>query len=314
TAGETAAMAGGAATTAPEAAATAAAGAATGAGAEESVRHIPELPVDAHPALFAGRTNGFVDFSEDVSAKDLRAAVAEGFRGAELAKRFTPATMGPVQGKLETVNTVAVVAAATGATIAETGTTTWRPPYAPVTLGALAGRAFEPVRYSPMQPWHEAHGAGPLVAGAWIRPDRYRDAAAEAAGRLRGGGGGGGERPRARRHHRRHPDRQAGPARARRAQAARPAVRQQVVQAGDRPGPLRRHVRRGRRGARRRGDRPARRGALPDEHHLLGRGHDLGMGRELAADRAPGLAGARGRRGPPPPPPARGRAPHPPPA
>ena len=128
----------------------------------------------------AGR-NGFVDFSEDVSAKDLRAAVAEGFRGAELAKRFTTATMGPLQGKLETVNTVAVVAAATGATIAETGTTTWRPPYVPVTLGALAGRAFEPVRYSPMQPWHDAHGAVPLVAGAWIRPDRYGDAAAEAA-------------------------------------------------------------------------------------------------------------------------------------
>ncbi|HEY7361093.1 MAG TPA: 2Fe-2S iron-sulfur cluster-binding protein [Streptosporangiaceae bacterium] len=174
-------MAGGAAATAPAAVTPVAAGAATGAGAEESVRHIPELPVDAHPELFAGRTNGFVDFSEDVSAKDLRAAVAEGFRGAELAKRFTTATMGPLQGKLETVNTVAVVAAATGATIAETGTTTWRPPYVPVTLAALAGRAFEPVRYSPMQPWHEAHGAVPLVAGAWIRPDRYGDAAAEAA-------------------------------------------------------------------------------------------------------------------------------------
>jgi sarcosine oxidase, subunit alpha len=141
---------------------------------------LPELPVDAHPELFAGRTNGFVDFSEDVSAKDLRAAVAEGFDGAELAKRFTTATMGPLQGKLETVNTVAVVAAATGASIAETGTTTWRPPYVPVTLGALAGRAFDPVRYSPMQPWHEAHGAVPLVAGAWIRPDRYGDPAAEA--------------------------------------------------------------------------------------------------------------------------------------
>ncbi len=166
---------------APGVASPAAPGLGTDAGAEASVGHIPELPVDEHPELFAGRTNGFVDFSEDVSAKDLRAAVAEGFDGPELAKRFTTATMGPVQGKLETVNTVAVVAAATGVTIAEAGTTTWRPPYAPVTLGALAGRAFEPVRYSPMQPWHDAHGAVPLVAGAWIRPDRYGDAAAEAA-------------------------------------------------------------------------------------------------------------------------------------
>ena len=141
---------------------------------------IPELPVYPHPELFAGRTHGFVDFSEDVSSKDLEAAVAEGYDSAELAKRFTTATMGPVQGKLETVNTVAVVARATGSSIAETGTTTWRPPYVPVTLGALAGQAFEPVRYSPMQPWHEAHGAVPLIAGAWIRPDGYGDPAAEA--------------------------------------------------------------------------------------------------------------------------------------
>ena len=59
------------------------------------------------------------------------------------------------------------------------GTTVWRPPYAPITLGALAGRRFEPVRYSPMQPWHDAHGARPLVAGDWIRPDHYGDPEAE---------------------------------------------------------------------------------------------------------------------------------------
>jgi len=141
---------------------------------------LPVLPVDAHPELFIGRTDGFVDFSEDVSAKDLRAAVAEGYDSVELAKRFTTATMGPLQGKLEAVNTVAVIATATGSSIAETGTTTWRPPYVPVSLGALAGPSFEPERYSPMQPWHEAHGAVPLVAGAWIRPDHYGDAAAEA--------------------------------------------------------------------------------------------------------------------------------------
>jgi sarcosine oxidase subunit alpha len=87
--------------------------------------------------------------------------------------------MGPAQGKLETVNAVAVVAEATRRSIADTGTTVWRPPYAPISLGALAGRMFEPVRYSPMQPWHEAHGARPLVAGDWIRPDHYGNPAAE---------------------------------------------------------------------------------------------------------------------------------------
>jgi sarcosine oxidase subunit alpha len=173
----------GSAAVAPWAAAGAEGGASRAAGAageDPGPVVIPELPVDAHPELFIGRTHGIVDFSEDVSSKDLESAVAEGFDSAELAKRFTTATMGPLQGKLESVNTVAVVARATGRSIADTGTTTWRPPYAPVTLGALAGPAFEPVRYSPMQPWHEAHGAVPLIAGAWIRPDRYGDPQAEA--------------------------------------------------------------------------------------------------------------------------------------
>jgi sarcosine oxidase subunit alpha len=141
---------------------------------------IPQLPVDAHPELFRARTHGIVDFCEDVSSKDIIAAVREGYDSIELAKRYTTATMGPTQGKIELVNAIAVTAEATGRTIADTGTTTWRPPYAPVTLGALAGRPLEPVRYSPMQPWHEAHHARPLVAGAWIRPDHYGDPQAEA--------------------------------------------------------------------------------------------------------------------------------------
>ncbi|HZD66543.1 MAG TPA: glycine cleavage T C-terminal barrel domain-containing protein, partial [Acidimicrobiales bacterium] len=142
---------------------------------------VPALPVADHPARFRGPTHGIVDFSEDVSSKDLHQAVAEGYDSIELLKRYTTATMGPAQGKLETVNAVAALAEASGRTIAETGTTVWRPPYAPITLGALAGRAFEPVRHSPMQPWHEAHGARALVAGQWIRPDHYGDPAAEVA-------------------------------------------------------------------------------------------------------------------------------------
>ncbi|HET9971037.1 MAG TPA: 2Fe-2S iron-sulfur cluster-binding protein [Streptosporangiaceae bacterium] len=140
---------------------------------------LPALPVYPHPELFRGQTHGIVDFSEDVSSRDLAGAVAEGFSGVELAKRFTTATMGPAQGKLETVNAVAVVAQAAGLSIAQAGTTTWRPPYVPVTLGALAGRPAEPERRSPMQDWHEAHGARPLLAGAWVRPDSYGDPAAE---------------------------------------------------------------------------------------------------------------------------------------
>jgi sarcosine oxidase, subunit alpha len=140
---------------------------------------IPELPLYEHPALFRGKTHGIVDYSEDVTSKDIVAAEKEGYDSIELVKRYTTVTMGPAQGKLESVNAVAIMAETTGRTIEETGTTVWRPPYSPITLGALAGRNFEPVRYSPMQSWHENRGAKPLVAGAWIRPDHYGDPASE---------------------------------------------------------------------------------------------------------------------------------------
>jgi len=140
---------------------------------------VPALEVVPHPALFRGRTHGMVDLSEDISSKDIVAAAREGYDSVELVKRYTTVTMGAAQGKLETVNAVAILAEATGRSITETGTTVWRPPHVPITLGALAGRISEPVRYSPMQPWHESHGAVPLVAGQWIRPDHYGDPAAE---------------------------------------------------------------------------------------------------------------------------------------
>jgi sarcosine oxidase subunit alpha len=140
---------------------------------------IPRLDPAGHPEIFAGATDGFVDYSEDIRGKDMAFAATEGYDSIELAKRYTTATMGPIQGKLEVVNAVAVHAAATQATIAETGTTTWRPPYAPITLGALAGRGDAAVRRSPMHDWHADHGARPLVAGQWIRPDHYGDPVAE---------------------------------------------------------------------------------------------------------------------------------------
>ena len=141
---------------------------------------VPPLTREAHPALFHGPTTGFLDFSEDVKSKDIMAAVKEGYDSAELAKRFTTSGMGTSQGKLENVNAMAILAEATGRDLASTGTTIWRPPYAPISLGALAGRAFDPVRISPMQPWHVEHGAVPLIAGQWIRPEHYGDPSAEA--------------------------------------------------------------------------------------------------------------------------------------
>ena len=208
---------------------------------------IPELPVDEHPELFRARTHGIVDYCEDVSSKDLIAAVREGYDSIELAKRYTTATMGPTQGKIELVNAIAVVAEATGRTIAETGTTTWRPPYAPVTLGALAGLA---ARARPVLP------DAAVARGAPREPADRRGL--DQARSLRRPGRRGQERAEQGRHHRRHPDRQARPARSRRTAAAQPGVRQQVVQARHRPGQVRRHVHRGRRGLRRRRHRAPR--------------------------------------------------------
>ena len=142
--------------------------------------HVPALACAPHPAIFRASTHGFVDFSEDVSSKDILAAAKEGYDSSELVKRFTTATMGPSQGKLETINTVAILGEGTGRAIADLGTTVWRPPYAPMSLGALAGRVFEPIRVSPMQGWHEEHGAVPLLAGQWVRPDHYGDPEQEA--------------------------------------------------------------------------------------------------------------------------------------
>ena len=72
-----------------------------------------------------------------------------------------------------------MLAEARNESIAEVGTTVWRPPYAPISLGALAGRINEPTRVSVLQPWHEANGATPILAGQWVRPEHYGDPAAE---------------------------------------------------------------------------------------------------------------------------------------
>ena len=130
----------------------------------------------------------FVSFDEDVTVKEIRDSVAEGYGSMELLKRYSTLSMGPSQGKYESANTAALCAEANGEQIATMGPTTSRPPFHSVTLGVLAGRAMEPVKHTPMHDWHVAHGASMMNVGLWKRPEHYGDAAAEVAATRRGVG------------------------------------------------------------------------------------------------------------------------------
>ena len=110
---------------------------------------------------------------EDVTAKDVRQAVAEGFDHIELLKRYTTVTMGPCQGKMCHRLAVDLCAMLTGRTVEETGATTARPPAQPVPLGALATRLEEPVKLTPMHARHVAAGARLMDMGVWKRPLVY---------------------------------------------------------------------------------------------------------------------------------------------
>ncbi|CAE6807632.1 sarcosine oxidase subunit alpha family protein [Paraburkholderia nemoris] len=119
----------------------------------------------------------FVDFQNDVSASDILLAAREGYHSVEHVKRYTAMGFGTDQGKLGNINGMAILALALGKTIPETGTTTFRPNYTPVTFGAIAGRELgdflDPVRKTCIHPWHEAHGAAFEDVGNWKRPWYY---------------------------------------------------------------------------------------------------------------------------------------------
>ena len=116
----------------------------------------------------------FVDLQNDVTAEDVRLAHREGYVSVEHLKRYTTLGMATDQGKMGNVIGLALMAEALGREIPEVGTTTFRPPYTPVSLGALAGRAagthFRPLRRTPMHGWNLAHGGTMTEAGLWQRP------------------------------------------------------------------------------------------------------------------------------------------------
>lgn len=120
----------------------------------------------------------FVDLQNDVGAADIALAAREGFRSVEHVKRYTAMGFGTDQGKLGNILGMGILAETLGQSIADTGTTTFRPNYSPISFGAIAGehlgeQLFDPVRKTAMHAWHEENGAEFENVGQWKRPWYY---------------------------------------------------------------------------------------------------------------------------------------------
>ncbi|WP_113912535.1 sarcosine oxidase subunit alpha family protein [Roseovarius dicentrarchi] len=121
----------------------------------------------------SGKKRAWVDFQNDVTVKDIKMSHREGFKSVEHLKRYTTTGMATDQGKTSNMSALAIMAECTGKSIPETGTTIFRPPYTPVPMGALAGRArgtdFRPYRLTPSHEWATKHGATFVEVGNWLR-------------------------------------------------------------------------------------------------------------------------------------------------
>ena len=119
----------------------------------------------------------FVDLQNDVSVQDVELAARENYRSVEHLKRYTTTGMGTDQGKTSNINALLLMGACTDRGPAEVGTTRFRPPFAPVTLGAIAGRRaaslYRPFKELPARSWHAERGALFETYGDWRRPAAY---------------------------------------------------------------------------------------------------------------------------------------------
>ena len=126
------------------------------------------------------RSKIWLDFQNDVKVNDVELAAREGFESVEHAKRYTTLGMATDQGKLSNINGLAILASSLDKEIPKVGTTTFRPPYTPISLGSIGGSArdglFQPVRKTPMHHWHENNEAYMEPVGQWRRPFCYPQA------------------------------------------------------------------------------------------------------------------------------------------
>ena len=142
-------------------------------GADVDAVAVPS-PSDPAPEVTIGTgRKQFVCLCEDVTVKELRQGVQEGFDSLETLKRYSTVTMGPCQGKQCHGLAARIHARAAGGTPAATGLTTSRPPFQPVPLAVLAGPHLSPVRRTAMHDRHDALGARWIDMGDWKRPFAY---------------------------------------------------------------------------------------------------------------------------------------------
>ncbi len=139
----------------------------------KSKRNIWLLPSDK----FFGKTKPFVDYQNDATAKDIKLALREGFRSIEHVKRYTTTGMGTDQGKLGNMHALGIISETAGSKMGELGTTTFRPPYTPLTFGAIVGRNvgeyFDISRKTSIHEWHVYNKAKFENVGQWKRAWYY---------------------------------------------------------------------------------------------------------------------------------------------
>ena len=124
-----------------------------------------------------GKCKPFVDFQNDATAKDIKLALREGFRSIEHVKRYTTTGMGTDQGKLGNMHALGIISDTSGVKMSDLGTTTFRPPYTPLTFGTIVGRNvgefFDIFRKTPMHDWHVDNNAEFENVGQWKRAWYY---------------------------------------------------------------------------------------------------------------------------------------------
>ncbi|MCA2009170.1 sarcosine oxidase subunit alpha family protein [Tritonibacter mobilis] len=150
--------------------------------AEVATSDLTEAPMEAVWMMPAKadiklRMKTWLDYQNDVKVSDVQLAAREGYESVEHTKRYTTLGMATDQGKLSNINGLAILADSLGAEIPKVGTTTFRPPYHPISMGAIGGEArgdiFQPLRKTPMYDWHDSHGAHWEPVGHWRRPYAY---------------------------------------------------------------------------------------------------------------------------------------------